>query len=79
MIASDIVLVAMRVRKVNRIKPMAGPSFAITLGHKQPINKFLVGICIGIGNKRLHFLRSRGQAGQIVTDTADQCASISGR
>ena len=76
-VAANVVFVAMRIGKVDRVQPVSSPTFAVAWRSQQPIDSFFICERVQIIHKCIGLLGCGSQARQIVVDAADQCSSIS--
>ncbi len=58
------------------IQPMAPPTLSIARRCQKSVDQALIGLGIGVRRKRLHFLRRRRQAGQIVSRSSNERSTV---
>jgi len=67
-----VVLVAAGIGVAGRVQPANGHSFPVARRFEQPVDHSLIGTIRFVGEKRIDFLLSRRQAGQVERNAADQ-------
>ena len=71
-----VLVVAVGVAVVDDVEPVPGPAFAVAGRGQQPVDEFLVGRGIGIGDEGIHFFGRRRQARQVEREPADERAAV---
>ena len=74
-----VLVVAVRVAVVDDVEPVPGPAFTVSGRGQQPVDEFLVGRGISVGNEGIHFLGRWRQARQVKREPADERAAVGDR